>query len=112
MFAPNLRHRITLQEQTPIQDTTTGAVVLSWTDWLVDEPAEVVPLSGREFLQAQTTQVQVDARMTIRWRTGVLPTMRAQFDGATYQITAVLPDPSARRWLTLMVKQLVPYADQ
>lgn len=105
MLAHRLRHRITIQSQTLTQDTTTGENTVSWSAFLADEPAEVVPLSGKEFISAAASQAQVDCRMTIRWQSGVLPTMRVVFDSQNYQIRAVLPDPSNARWLTLMVQR-------
>lgn len=104
-LAAKLRHRVTLQTQTQAQDPQTGEVALTWTDWLANEPAEVVPLSGREFIQSNAEQAGVDTRMTIRWRSGVEPTMRAVFDGQNYNIHAVLPDPTNRRWLTIMCQR-------
>ena len=105
MLAHRLRHRVTIQSQTITQNTTTGETTVAWVAFLSDEPAEVVPLSGKEFLASGANQAQVDARMTIRWQTGVLPTMRVVFDGQNYQIRAVLPDPSNAKWLTLMVQR-------
>lgn len=105
MLTHRLRHRITIQSQGLVQDATTGEMVPSWTNWLADEPAEVVPLSGREFIAAAATQAGVTARMTIRYRAGVLPTMRVVFDSQNYNIKAVLPDPTNSRWLTLMVER-------
>lgn len=105
MLNPRLIHVVTLQEQEHEQDPATGAVSVTWADWLVDEPAEFVPVSGREFIQSAGKQAQVSARATIRWRAGVDPSMRLIFDGRAYNIQAVLPDPSARRWLTLMVSE-------
>jgi len=105
MLTHRLRHRITLQTQGLVQDPDTGEMVPDWTDWLADEPAEVVPLSGREFIQSAAGQASVDCRMTIRYRAGVLPTMRVVFDSQNYNIHAVLPDASNARWLTLMVER-------
>lgn len=107
ILAPKLRHRITLQVQTHTQDATTGEDVVTWSNWLADEPADVVPLSGKEFLQSASTQTQVDTRMTIRWRAGVLSTMRVVFDEDNYNVSVVLPDPTNRRWLTLMAYRVV-----
>ena len=104
-LAAKLRHRVTLQTRTGSQDATTGETTFSWSNTVADEPAEVVPLSGREFIQSGATQAGVDTRMTIRWRSGIEPTMRVVYDGNNYQITAVLPDPSNRRWLTLMCQR-------
>lgn len=104
-LAAKLRHRITLQSRTATQDSNTGEMVMSWANTMADEPAEVVPLSGKEFIQSGATQAQVDTRITIRWRSGIEPTMRVVFDGNNYQITAVLPDPTNRRHLTLMCQR-------
>lgn len=105
MLAQRLRHRITLQQKTVTQDPLGTAITQAWSDWLAAEPAEVVPLSGREFIQAGGKHAAVTARITIRWRPGVDATMRVLFDGGIYNIEAVLPDPSGRRWLTLMVSE-------
>jgi SPP1 family predicted phage head-tail adaptor len=105
VLTPKLRHRVTVQSQVHTQDSGTGEDIVTWTNFLADEPAEVVPLSGREFIQSAAMQAAVDTRMTIRWRSGVLATMRVVFDSQNYQIKAVLPDPSNRKWLTLMVER-------
>ena len=105
MLAPKLRHRVTFQSRTPTQDATTGEVTYSWSSTVSDEPAEVVPLSGRELVASGATQAGVDTRMTVRWRSGIDEKMRVVFDGNNYQITAVLPDPTNRRWLTLMCQR-------
>jgi SPP1 family predicted phage head-tail adaptor len=101
---------VTVQGQVQTQDPSTLAVAVTWADVIVDEPAEFVPLSGREFVQANAVAAEIDARCTIRWRSDVSPTMRVVFDGGVYEIAAVLPDPSARRWLTLMVQFVEPKA--
>jgi SPP1 family predicted phage head-tail adaptor len=105
MLNHKLRQRVTLQTRTASQDGTTGDTTYTWSNTVADEPAEVVPLSGREFVSAAANQAGVDTRMTIRWRSGIEPTMRVVFDGNNYQITAVLPDPTNRRWLTLMCQR-------
>lgn len=105
MLTHRLTHRITLQSPTNAQDANTGEVTVTWANSVADEPAEVVPVSGKEFLQSNATQAGVDTRMTIRWRSGIEPTMRVVFDGQNYNIHAVLPDPSNRRWLTLMCER-------
>lgn len=104
-LAAKLRHRVALQTRAGSQDATTGETTFTWSNTVADEPAEVVPLSGREFIQSGATQAGVDTRVTVRWRSGIEPTMRLVFDGNNYQITAVLPDPSNRRWLTLMCQR-------
>jgi SPP1 family predicted phage head-tail adaptor len=111
MLAPRLRHRVTLQSQVQTQNATHGGVTLLWVDVETDLPAEVVPLSGREFIHAQTNQVQSTARITLRYREDIDESMRIIFDGWIFGITAILPDPSARRWLTVMVQRLEPFGE-
>lgn len=101
MLAPKLRHRVTLSSLTQTRDEW-GGVVEGWAPLVSNLPAEIVPLSGREFVAAQAVQAGVTTRITIRYRGGVLPAMRIQHEGAIYNIKAVLPDPTLRRHLTLM----------
>jgi len=105
-LAFKLRHRVDIQAYTTTEDSDTGAVeesfvsILSSDDALI--PAEIAPLSGREFVAAQALQAGVNTRITIRWQAGIVPTMRVVHDGLNYDIKAVLPDPTLRRHLTLM----------
>lgn len=96
------RHRITLQVPEPQRDPL-GGDSDAWSDWQPDVPAEVVPLSGREFTAASSEHGQVTARMEIPYLPGVKQSMRVVFDGSVYAVRAVLPDPTARRHITLMV---------
>lgn len=102
MRAGDLRHRITLQQRGETRGPD-GEVITGWVDFAASLPASVIPLSGREFVAAGELQSEVQARVTIRWMDGVLDTMRMLFDGKVYAIKAVLPDPTARRHITLMV---------
>ena len=109
MLAPRLKHRIDIEMTAPVMvDPVGGSLVNTWALFLDDVPAEVVPLSGREFLAAQAEQAGVTARVTIRQVDGVLPSMRIRHLGLVHNIKAVLPDPSFRRHLTLLVESGVP----
>lgn len=105
MIAHKLRHRATFSAPTNTQDPNTGEITVTWTPVFTDEPVEVVPLSGKEFIQSNSGQAGVDTRAKVRWQSGYVPTMRMEFDGQNYNIHAVLPDPSNRRWLTLMCER-------
>lgn len=101
--AGRLSHRITLQAAVTSRDEF-GGVAHTWTP-VATVWAEIVPLSGREFVAAQAAQAGVTTRITIRYRDGVTPSMRILHDGVTYSIKAVLPDPTLRRHITLMCEQ-------
>ncbi len=111
MSAGKYRHRIRLQQKGQATTGPLGPIPGAWADWEpeagqgADIPAQVVPLSGRDFIAAGEKQSEVTARIEIRWLPGVVDTMRVLFDGEVYAIAAVLPDSTARRHLTLMVSK-------
>ena len=103
-LAHRLRHRITIEQKTAGADAW-GQPVETW-ETVAIVPAEVWPLSGREYIAAQAEQAGVTTKITIRYQAGIEPAMRITHDGKTYNIRAVLPDPTARRHLTLMCESL------
>jgi SPP1 family predicted phage head-tail adaptor len=104
MTAPRLRHRVVIQNFATTQDSNTGAVTDAWTDYDTDVPAEIWPMSGREFVAAQSIQAGVTTKITIRYQTGIEPRMRVKHGTDIYNIKAVLPDPTLRRYLTLLAE--------
>lgn len=84
-----LTRRITLQTPT-VTKGISGGIVTTWHDTSTPMAA-VRHLSGNE-RQASSAGGQVaEARteFTIRWRAGVTPQMRVQYDGAVYNIRHV-----------------------
>lgn len=103
MRAGVLRHRVTFQSLVVEQDSD-GATVEGWVDTFDrPQPAEISPLSGKEFISAQATQSEVSGRMRVRYRPEYRASMRAVHRGQVYKIIAVLPDAdSGRDYLTLL----------
>ena len=98
-----LRHKVQIQDEQIAQDPTTGEMVKSWVT-VANVWAEIVPLSGREFLAASAEQSEVRSRITIRYRDGVTNASRVLYRGQYFNIFAVLPDAeSGKEHLTLMV---------
>lgn len=102
-----LRHRVTIQVNTPTQDATTGVVTDVWTTFATVW-ASVEPLSAREFIAAANTSSQVVARVVIRYLAGVVPSMRIVHGSRTYNIEGVLADlRTGTEYLTLPVSEVV-----
>lgn len=106
MQSGKLRHRVSLLIPTYTQNQNTGEMTASWSDstklW-----ASIEPLSGREFIAAQTAQSKVNARIKIRYRSDISYTMRIMDGAAVYNIEAVLPDKeSGKEYLTIMASTL------
>ena len=105
MRAGRLRHRITFQQPGLVQDAATGEMVPGWAPVWEQVPASVEPLSSRDLIAAQAGQSEASGRMVIRYRPGVLPTMRILHRGDVYNIQGQpMPDPvSGLEYLTILV---------
>ncbi|MDV9030569.1 phage head closure protein [Pseudomonas sp. RAC1] len=106
MQAGKLRHRIDIQEFKAVRDPVT--LEYGEKDWVTlwpKCPASVEDLSTREFLAAQAGQAEATSRIVIRYRPGVLATMRILYRGEVYSIVGPpLADPkSGLDYLTILV---------
>lgn len=97
-----LRHRVSIERVSLIQDATTGAMVETWTE-IAKVWAAVEPLSAREFVQSAAGQSEVTARITIRAR-DIQAKDRIIHRGTVYNIRGVLHDKeSGLEYITLPV---------
>lgn len=101
-----LDKRITIQQRNLAspQKTASGAPSESWGD-VVSVWARIEPLTGREFLEAQSMQSVISVRIKIRNRSGVTAGMRVVRSTTVYNIEAVLPPKQADDDLVLMCSQ-------
>ena len=98
-----MRYRIELQRNVSKKDAE-GFTQNIWqtehTVW-----ADIVPVSGREFLQSGTETAEVTFKIYIRWIENVDADMRVKCGNDIYLITAVLGN-RRKGMLTLMAKEL------
>ena len=88
MRAGRMSERVTLQSIAAGQDEY-GAPMTGWTD-VATVWASVDDLTGREYAAAGGTQNAVTTKITIRYRAGVVATMRALHGAIAYNIEAAL----------------------
>lgn len=93
MTPGQLDQRVTIQQESRVEDEAGGAVV-TWVD-VATVWAEVKPLTGRERLHGQQLESPIDYRVTIRRRSDITAAMRLVWRGTPMQIRAV-PDPGPR----------------
>jgi SPP1 family predicted phage head-tail adaptor len=112
MLAQRLRHRVEIQEKVEGQDSETGDLSHSWATVYLDPntpldavPAEVLTGPGREFNAANAKQAEADARITLRWFPGLLPTMRVVWQSLPYDIISIETDATGRREYRLRCKE-------
>lgn len=85
MRAGKLRHSITIQRQHTATDAM-GSASEDWVDVASGVAASIEPLSGRELYAAQQHHSEVTVRIRMRYRDGVLPSMRVLHRGVAYPI--------------------------
>jgi SPP1 family predicted phage head-tail adaptor len=105
MQAGRLRHRVDFQRLGLVQHPVTGEMLPGWLTIWPKVPASFEPLSARDMIAAQAVQSEATARVVIRYRAGVLPTMRIIHRGEVYDIKGpALADPeSGLEYLTIVV---------
>ncbi|HHA2913483.1 TPA: phage head closure protein [Stenotrophomonas maltophilia] len=100
--AGKLRHRVLIQQQVTTRDGD-GVEQTAWVD-VATVWASVEPLSAREFIQSGQTQSAVTARITMRYRDGLSPSMRLAHRGEIFNIAGLLPDKvSGLEYITIPV---------
>ena len=103
MRAGELRRQITLQSR--------GASIDSWgqqsTGWGGDIVcyAQIEPLAGRELMAAQSMQAETTHTITIRYRTGVTPAMRALYQGRVFNVLSVIDPDMTHTSLQLLCSE-------
>jgi SPP1 family predicted phage head-tail adaptor len=100
-----LRHRIIIEQATETQDAD-GSVIETWsiyaTAW-----ASIEPLSGREYIAAQSTQADVTHRIRLRYLSGVTPKMHVNYSSRIFNILSVININEQNRELQLMCKESI-----
>lgn len=89
MRAGRLNQRITIQSP-PTGADEYGAPNTAWENFATNVPAEVLDVSGREFLAAAAINNSVTTKMLIRPLAGVVASMRVIHGADTYNVTAPL----------------------
>ena len=102
MRAGRLNKRVTIQSPATGQDAT-GKPTTGWTD-VATVWASIVDISGREYVAAGGLQNSAQTKITIRYRSGIVPSMRVVHGADTFNIEAVLGQD--RRSLLLMCSRL------
>ena len=88
MRAGDLRHRVTIQAATTV-DNAAGEPVPTWAD-VATVDAAIRPSTPREVAYAQGLAAVTKHTVTIRYRPGVTPKHRLKFCGRVLSIAGVI----------------------
>jgi SPP1 family predicted phage head-tail adaptor len=98
-----LRHRIAIEQVTETQDTD-GSVIEIWSAYATVQ-ASIEPLSGREYIAAQSIQADVTHRISLRYMPGITPKMRVNYSSRIFDILSVINVGERNRELQLMCRE-------
>lgn len=95
-----MRERITIEQRLSTKDNT-GSPVSSWSLY-ARVFADVRPLSGAERDSFRLGKAEVTTQFRIRYRRGILPTMRIDWRGKKYSISEVIDEAARRAEMVLL----------
>ena len=93
-----LIHRITFQ----IQDLETEEWSNSFTTW-----ANINPISGKEYYQAETINSDLTHKIRLRYRKGITSDMRILYNERIFYIISVINEYERNSFLQLMCRELM-----
>ena len=106
IYAGRLRHRITIQQNTPTRDAH-GGEVDSWgavtTVW-----AEISPLNGKEYFTAKQETAEITHKVRLRYNnalSGITPKMRVLFGSRTLDIESAINPQERNKEIILMCRE-------
>jgi SPP1 family predicted phage head-tail adaptor len=92
-----------VQQPVETQDSS-GQPVVTWSDFLVDEPCQFTPSGGTENMRGRQLEAGVNGMFLVRKRYGYNTKMQIVFNGTEYGILYVNPVDGLDRYLELMVR--------
>jgi SPP1 family predicted phage head-tail adaptor len=105
MRAGRIRNRVTIEEKTVVQNDY-GEETITWSEYDVVW-GSIEPLRGREFAEAERAGAEVTTRIVMRYRSGVVPEMRATEGDNTYDIISVVNVDNRDREMLLMCREVL-----
>jgi SPP1 family predicted phage head-tail adaptor len=96
-----MRHRCTIQQETTTQDAS-GQPVVSWSNYVVNEPCEWNPTSGVENMRGRQLEAGTRAVFVVRYRSGYNTQMSVLFENERYGITAINRVDGLRKYLEII----------
>jgi SPP1 family predicted phage head-tail adaptor len=102
MQAGLLRHRVTFQSRSSGVDEMNQPIPV-WTD-VATVWAQIESLSGRELMAASAERAENIVRITVRYRSDIVESMRIAYGSVFYDITDISDLDGRRRHLELSCK--------
>lgn len=105
MDAGRLNKRVTIQSRGAGVDSF-GAPNGTWTD-IATVWASVSPLRGQERMNTQQTQADIDHKITVRYRPGLVAKQRLKYGVRLFDIESVIDINERHETVEMMCKEAV-----
>lgn len=96
-----MRYRCTIQQPVEAVDDA-GQPVVSWTNYVVDEPCEYEPTGGIESMRGRQLEANTRAVFRVRYRSGYTDQMSIVFEGERYGITNINRVDGLKKYLEIV----------
>lgn len=106
MRAGRLRHRVRWEYPIETQDANGDIVVTGWKTYAL-LPANVEPISGREFFQHQVELSRITHRVSLRFNSTITEKYRGVHEGKVMLVVAILPVKGRRHEMEILCEQKV-----
>lgn len=93
--------------QTLTETTTDGGEITEAATTFATVWAEIMPLSGRELWIAQQSQATTTHKITMIYRPGITPKMRAIYNGRTFNFDSVVNLDEANRYIMITATEVL-----
>jgi len=80
--------------------------VETWADWATVWGA-ILPNTGKRYFEAMQANSEVQGTIKIRYRTGVLPTMRVKFGSRIFKIISIVHPLEKKEELQILYKEML-----
>ena len=105
MRAGNLRHRITIQQATQVNDGM-GSMTTTWST-LVTCWSAIWPVSAKEHVESDKIEMETSHRIRIRYYSGLDSSMRINFGSRTFKIISIINWEERNVYLDILAKEEV-----
>lgn len=103
MRAGLLRHRLTIQIPSKSRNDF-GELIESWNDWATVW-GSIEPNLGKRYFEAKQANSEVQGLIRIRYRTGLLPTMRVKYGDQIFKIISIVHPFEKKQELHILYKE-------
>lgn len=100
------RYRVDIERPIAAQDDA-GQPIVTWKQFVTDEPAEYVPTGGNETMRGRQLEAGTSAVFRMNYREGYTRQMRIKFRGEYYGITHINPVEGMFREVDILTRAVI-----